>query len=711
MFPLVLRTPTKQRRKTQIALEYAYRRSDDKACSVFWVHADNEATFIHDYKLIGKKLGVAGTLDGDDLLVAICDRIEAQERWVLILDNADDLSLFGVGTVAGQLKSLFDFVPRGGVGTVLWTSRDERIVGTLVSPVRGIQVSSMSPNEARELLAAARNDLTEDPETNILLEELQCLPLAISQAGAYMRRTATPVPKYLALLAQGKQRWSILKETEFDRHRKPNVSNSILETWSILIDRIQKESEMAYRILHVIAYVDNQDIPHEVVAAASGSDKEGAAESEHLRVIRAITRLKEFSFVSMRSTEDGSRSYEMHKLVQEAVRYGLSVRESLREREGNHGENSPDQDDEAFFSGVALEIITGLFPESEPQTWAKCEKYLRHAVLMGEWAEIWGKEIKTAELLERVSRFLYQRGRWREKEPVDMMATKLRREILGENHLATIASTINLAATYNGQGRYNEAEKIIAKAVALQREALGEKHPYTIRCTAALAVIYREQGRYSEAERIEASVLALRRESLGKKHPDTVSSMDALARACYRYGRYSEAEQMQTEVVTLQKEILGEEHQETLRSMVYLAAVYDAQGRHDQAEGINVEVLRLRREVLGEKHPDTLASMNALAMTYFRQARYCEAEEILTEVLALRREVIGENHPRTLRTMHNLAVAWREDGRCEDALSLMESSVRQRRSVLGQSHPETEFSTRILEQWSTDQTVEQGNTN
>ena len=123
-------------------------------------------------------------LDGEDLLIAVRDSIEAQERWVLILDNADDLELFGVSSVTGRLKSLLDFVPRVGTGTVLWMSRDERIVGTLVGSLRGIQVARMTPNEARELLSATRNDRTEIPETDVLLEELQCLPLAISQAGA-----------------------------------------------------------------------------------------------------------------------------------------------------------------------------------------------------------------------------------------------------------------------------------------------------------------------------------------------------------------------------------------------------------------------------------------------------------------------------------------------------------------------------------------------
>ncbi|KAB5581156.1 hypothetical protein GE09DRAFT_928213, partial [Coniochaeta sp. 2T2.1] len=119
----------------QIVLEYAYRRSRDPACSVFWVHADNETTFTQDYKAIAKRLGLAGSLDGPELLTAVRERIEGNPCWVLVLDNADNLAVFGVGRTrpgADEKRGLCDFVPRGPVGTVLWTSRDRRIGGSFV---------------------------------------------------------------------------------------------------------------------------------------------------------------------------------------------------------------------------------------------------------------------------------------------------------------------------------------------------------------------------------------------------------------------------------------------------------------------------------------------------------------------------------------------------------------------------------------------------
>lgn len=212
-----------------------------------------------------------------DLLEAIRSEIERWSGWVIILDNADNLELFGVGRVGrvqrGNNKDLGGYIPRASQGTILWTSRDAHIAGTLVGSRRAIEVRSIEPDEATLLLARARNEeSTVEDGVNALLESLQHLPLAISQAGAYMQHRSITVGEYQSLLAQGKTRWEVLKKSDADRHRRPEVSNSVLETWEMSIERIGAESKISYVILHVIAYVDSQDIPHELITAAADGD-------------------------------------------------------------------------------------------------------------------------------------------------------------------------------------------------------------------------------------------------------------------------------------------------------------------------------------------------------------------------------------------------------------------------------------------------------
>ncbi|KAI7762669.1 hypothetical protein LZL87_014290 [Fusarium oxysporum] len=545
---------TNEPSKTQIALDYAYRRCDaDDECCVFWVHADSEATFLADYKTIGKKLGVDERLDGTDLLDAVRNEIEARLKWVMILDNTDDLGIFGVGqqakggeTKENQNQNLHRYVPCTSQGTVLWTSRDAHIAGTLVGARHGIEVRSMAVGEATTLLARIRDEplaaeeALEEAGVDALLQELQCLPLAISQAGAYMRRMSMTAKQYLDLLRQGKTRWEVLKLSDTDRHRRPEVSNSVLETWRISIERIRAESETSYRILHVVAYLDSQDIPQELMVAAGRYDiddddvdevdyedsQDLTRQPSELEVLEAIARLREFSFLSLRQTDDGGRSYEMHKLVQEAIRYGLRVRDSVVTTVGNALRvDSGPKEDEGYYCGKALQVVADLFPSSEPATWRRCEQYLTHAIRVGEWAEVGRTEIKTATLLAKVSDFLYDRGRWREKEPVDSRAWGLRREVLGKKHPDTIRSMANLAATYHQQGRYDEDEEITVKVLELRREVLGKKHPDTISSMADLATAYHAQGRYDKALQLHQTALDLRRHVLGENHPDTMQSV------------------------------------------------------------------------------------------------------------------------------------------------------------------------------------------
>ncbi|RKK62226.1 hypothetical protein BFJ66_g1033 [Fusarium oxysporum f. sp. cepae] len=568
--------------KTQIALEYAYRRCRDQDWSVFWVQADNETTFTQGYKAIARAMGIGDGLDGEKLLVAVREGIEKLPRWLLVLDNADDLRLFGIASRASAdtpyrpgeeptrgSTSFRDFLPQGATGTMLWTSRDGGIVGPLVGEKRGLFIGRMSIEEAMKLFGKWRGEETNSEEADDarrLVEELQWLPLAISQAGAYLRKTSMPIREYLSRLTEGKERWRILKRTEHDRHRL-GVPNSVLETWSISIERIRQDNEMAYKILHVIAYVNNQSIPFAILTAAGLLDAEeweAPSREDEERVLDAVARLKDFAFIGLQLSEGKARHiYEMHKLVQEATRYGLSK----------------STDDEMYFSRAALQIVTSLFPGRHRKKVEEYEEYVAHAVAVGEWAATCEQEEAASELLDRVSDYLYDRGRWREREPVDGRILELRQQALGEEHPDTIRSMANLATTYHAQGRYDEDEEISTRVLELRRKALGEEHPDTISSMADLATTYNTQGRYDEAETIRVKVLELRRKALGEEHPDTISSMADLATTYHAQGRYDEAETIRVKVLELRRKALGEEHPDTVRSMADLAMTCNAQGR------------------------------------------------------------------------------------------------------------------------------------
>ncbi|KAF4957236.1 hypothetical protein FGADI_3301 [Fusarium gaditjirri] len=370
--------------KTQIALDFAYSRYSKRQCSVFWVHADSEATFSQDYGSIASVLGITTQGPESEILQNVRHKIESLPRWLLVIDNADDLSLFGVGSTVRNTSKIMSYIPKGPNGTILWISRDEAIVGSLVGVRRGIAVPSMTPEESKTLFESTMPQSISDDElgdVTLLLQGLQFLPLAISQAGAYMRRTETPVGQYLNGLKEEKTRWRFSKEPEFDRYRLHNSSNSILETWCHSIHRIRQVNELAYKVLHILAYMDNQTINERLLdaAAAYGETKENEDMLESKKR-EAMHQLKNFSLLIEHRVGDDKRTYEIHKLVKDAIRYNLrnkSISEGhenktnkdsrrleacIKRRFKNGGRRMGDpRMGEEYFAGAAADIVASVY--------------------------------------------------------------------------------------------------------------------------------------------------------------------------------------------------------------------------------------------------------------------------------------------------------------------------------------------------------------
>jgi hypothetical protein len=338
---------------------------------------------LYDYKTIANVAHIADKLENEDLMRAVRYWIETLPDWLPVLDNADNLQCFDKRHALkgiAEPRNLYTFIPQGVRGTILWTSRDANIVGALLSPKRGVHVGMMAHLDAKKLLENLSNtSFTPDDSQSLkeLLERLGYLPLAICHAATYMRRTSTSIQRYVEKLKDEEGRWKLLAQSRLDRYGRSDVPNSLTTTWQISMDRIFQEIPSAYKVMHTIAYFDNQNIPFELIRAAARSEHQQKKDSETNsddnsdpggdsdddEALEAATRLKEFSF--LRLPAGGVRVYEMHKLVQEATRYALRQKKKHQR---------------FTFSKRALDIMLDMFPKSDYNTWDQCELYLPHAV-------------------------------------------------------------------------------------------------------------------------------------------------------------------------------------------------------------------------------------------------------------------------------------------------------------------------------------------
>ncbi|KAJ4197232.1 hypothetical protein NW767_009124 [Fusarium falciforme] len=547
----------------------------------------------------------------------------------------------------------------------------------------------MTVKESRKLLEKWRRQATpseEVREVELLLEELQWLPLAISQAGAYLYRTDTSVSEYLSQLKRETGRWRILGEDEFDRHRRGDAQNSVLRTWAISIRRLKQESQTAYRILHVLAFVDNQNIPVELLKAAakyrqeaqtakprqreqtlkrvvrrlkgfsfkpaSSDPEEKAKKMDRDELGQAVRRLKDFSFMTEHRSEGNRRTFEMHKLVQDAARYGLKTQQS------------PGQD-EGYFAKVALRVVDSVYPQDtyyNNKTQGDCERYLAHALGVCDWAETHGLEKKAYYLQSRICGFLSSRGRWKELRLTRETQLRLAQTAFGKKHRNSIDAMVLLGWAFFFADRPQETEECANKALALAQETLGDEDDFTLRCKRLLAVTHREQGRLEQAKQLLIEALDHARQFLDEDHDLILDCMDDLARAYLSLKEYGEAGELLPRLLKLHRDKYGQSHPKTMTVLSVLGHLHYKQGRYDDEAKVQSALLDLNRQSLGSEHPDTLVTMFNMADLQSLRGRKEEAVELMQECSRLRHKVLGADHPRT-KDAEGMLEQWEHEDR------------------------------------------------
>ena len=122
-----------------------------------------------------------------------------------------------------------------------------------------------------EALALFQKKLSFDTDKHNAIELLQSLdymPLAITQAAAYIEQRAPrmTISRYLDEVRRSDHdRAHLLKKDVGDSRRDGRASNSIIATWQISFEHIQKEMPTAARLLSLISLFDRQGIPESLL--------------------------------------------------------------------------------------------------------------------------------------------------------------------------------------------------------------------------------------------------------------------------------------------------------------------------------------------------------------------------------------------------------------------------------------------------------------
>ncbi len=160
----------------------------------------------------------------------------------MVVDNVDDRrAFFDEPLSSTAAKTPYEYLPRCGHGALVFTTRNRDSAVDLAAPAEPITVSGHTPAEGHELLRERRlpggylTDLAGE-----LLAQLEHIPLAITQAVAFMTKRRKGIAEYLALFAKSDVNRTKLLSFEFADHaRQGSPMESVARTWTLSFEWIR----------------------------------------------------------------------------------------------------------------------------------------------------------------------------------------------------------------------------------------------------------------------------------------------------------------------------------------------------------------------------------------------------------------------------------------------------------------------------------------
>ncbi|KAF8595359.1 hypothetical protein BDV93DRAFT_481117 [Ceratobasidium sp. AG-I] len=578
--------------KTQLALKFVDMHRN-LFWDVFYIDATSHQTASAGLSALAKAAN-AGTTQEE----AIAWLESKQERWLLILNNADDPNL-----------NLQQFFPQCLHGDILITTRNQEMRTHARGKGIFCRVRGMLPADALELMikvSPAEGEQDAVGIANTLAEQFGYFALAIVQAGAYMHTTECGLAEYLGIFQ--KARAEVLQRGLIQQQDDHGLS--LFTSWEVSYRQLSPRST---QLLHIMSFFHHEGISAAIFEAASTrtlSYEVGIPPNESQVATQTIV----FSFLaSLRTPSDEWNPLALKDLTRELRAFSLL-----------------DYDTHSC-SYSMHPLVQEWSRTTAPDATAKRECA---AWVLALCVNTWGGSSEDLAFRRRLLPHLLA---------------------LDSDHAEMVPELANyLQWVYFEAGYAKEYEALIAIALQASRDMLGNEHPTTLTCMQTLAVALWRQGRLEEAEALQTEGIELDKRVRGHEHPDTLASMHNLAMTYSNQERWQKAEALFLEVIEARKRVNGVEHRNTIQSMGQLAATYWIQGRLSEAESLHIEALETTRRVLGREHPDTLVRMYNLALTYEKQGNLREAESLMEETVALHKQVLGESHFGTQKSVQYL---------------------------------------------------------
>ena len=320
--------------KTSLAIEYAHQKKPYYTGGVYWFSGEDDTKFENSVYDLATRLGTQSDSFMHTLSATLAIISRNENKWLLILDNMDQLDLS-----ANIVKLISGPWQNGTSGHLLITTRRKP---TAVAhdiqylDERGcLSLKCFDIDEGKKFLfhrVGIVHDEEIDTATEKLVREVGGLPLALEQAGAYIKSLRCTVSQYLELYE--KQRLRLLnqqKATRVSEYESPERL-VVRTTWHLNFEHIKlmlDGGKAVSRFLNASAFLNPNEIQKDIINVGEPpvEDKEF---NEYVKTSlgqhQVLKMLTDFSLFK----ETQSSNLSVHHLVQEVIQNNLTQEEELQ---------------------------------------------------------------------------------------------------------------------------------------------------------------------------------------------------------------------------------------------------------------------------------------------------------------------------------------------------------------------------------------------
>lgn len=300
--------------KTQTAAEYAIRyRQHYKA--VLWARAQTQEDLVASFQTIADMLAhpQAAPQDLTRLIQMMQKWFITQSAWLLILDNADNLTV------------LDSFLPQAARGHILLTSR----TGAIDAQAQPLTLEPLHPEDGaicilrRSGLLRAQTPLSQLSPTDVgaaqqLSQSMGGLPLALEQAGAYINDTGCGVRRYHSLYQDYRARL-----LEKQHGEVPDYPESVASAWNVSRQTVENINPAGAELLRLCAFLAPDAIPEELLiqGAPALGPVLGSVVTNDVELNNAIGILRKYSLLNRENDEKTTFArLSIHQIMQTILR-------------------------------------------------------------------------------------------------------------------------------------------------------------------------------------------------------------------------------------------------------------------------------------------------------------------------------------------------------------------------------------------------------